>query len=118
LLTTSHPDNKLQTDTIKKVDKSDVNNYLVLNNQAKEIIKLYSEQIAGFEDLANSWSDHQAKASVSSQSASFTSGEAYEGIRAMGKEAVPLIMDKYATETDGWWHELLHEKSPRRKIGC
>jgi hypothetical protein len=95
-------DNSLQTDPTKKVDPGDLENYWVLNNQAKAIVKLYEGQAADFESLATDWATAQRIYSRSSDSYSFTSGPAYD---AMGKPAVPFIMDMYAREQDGWWHE-------------
>lgn len=36
----------------------------------------------------------------------------------MGKPIIPLIMDRYAQEKGGWWHELLFEIVHGRKSGA
>jgi hypothetical protein len=109
---------KLQTDWTKKVDPRNLNQYWVLNNQAKAIVQLYAAQVASFESLATDLAATQAARSLSSDSHSFTSGPAYDAIREMGKPAVPLIMDAYAREPDGWWHELLFEIEHGNKSGA
>jgi hypothetical protein len=112
-------DNKLQTDTTKKVSPSDIQNYYYLDAQAKKIIQLYGSSVAAFDEQVVAWNAHQNRVSLSSHSRDYTEHPSFDAIVAMGKDhVVPLIMAKYAENPHGWWHELLHEVVHGRKSGA
>lgn len=83
--------------------------FYVLNKQAKAIVKLYASQMADFDTLTANWYAAQRTVKESSHSRDYTSGPAYDALRGMGGPAIPLIMERYARETHGWWPEMLHE---------
>ncbi|MCJ1396346.1 hypothetical protein MMC18_009236 [Xylographa bjoerkii] len=101
--------NKLQVITTKKVDPKDVLNYYVLTNQAAWIVKHYASVITAFESNTDKWQAHQETKMASSNSNDYLSHESYAALVHMGNEIVPLVMDKYAHDQHGWWHQLLHE---------
>lgn len=112
-------DNKLQTDSKKKVSPSDIANYYYLDAQAKMIIKLYGSGIAAFEVHADALKAHQANIGPSGDLANFTSHPSYNAIVAMGKDQVaPFVMAEYVEDQDGCWHELLHELEYGEKSGA
>jgi hypothetical protein len=111
-------DNKLQTDTKKKVPPSDIKNYYFLDVQAKMIIQLYGSAVADFDAQAAEWKDHCAKTKNSGNSNDYINHPAFDAIVAMGKDhAVPLVMVEYAQDVGGWWHELMHELVHGKKSG-
>ena len=95
-------DNKLQTDTKKKVPPSDINNYYFLDAQAKKIIQLYGSAVADFDAQAAEWKDHCAKTKNSSDSNDYINYPAFDAIGAMGKDhTVPLVVVEYAQDVGG-----------------
>jgi hypothetical protein len=115
----SFVDNKLQTDSRKKVPPTDIANYYYLDAQAKKIIQLYGSHITAFEEHVYVWKTHQSNVGFSSKSSAYTTHPSYDAIVAMGKnQVIPLIMAKYAVDQGGWWHELLHEVVHGRKSGA
>ncbi|MCJ1474359.1 hypothetical protein MMC13_003017 [Lambiella insularis] len=101
--------NKLQTDASKKVSPKNLNMFYDLTNQAREIRKLYHQQVASFDRQAEAWDVHVEDMSLSSSIYDRVSGDAYEALVAMGKPVVPLIMLKYDDDRDGWWYEMLFQ---------
>jgi hypothetical protein len=112
-------DNKLQTDTKKKVPPSDIKNYYFLDAQAKMIIQLYGSAVADFDAQAAEWKDHCAKTRNSSNSNDYVNHPAFDAIVAMGKDhAVPLVMAEYSQDVGGWWHEMMYELVLGKKSGA
>ena len=62
-----------------------------------------------FASTAAQWQEHQDENSFSSNSTDYVSGNAYQSMVQMGPCVIGNVMDKYAGEQDGWWHEMLHE---------
>ena len=112
-------DNKLQTDTKKKVSPSDIKNYYFLDAQAKTIIQLYGSAVADFDAQAAEWKDHCAKIKNSSNSNDYINHPAFNAIVAMGEDhAVPLVMVEYSQDVGGWWHEIMYELVHGKKSGA
>jgi len=112
-------DNKLQTDTTKKVPPSDLKNYYDLGAQAKMIIQLYGSAVADFDIHVAEWKIHCTRSSLSSNSCTYTNDPTFDAIVDMGKDfAMPLVMAEYSQDPYGWWHELMHELVHGRKSGA
>lgn len=94
--------NRLQTDEKMKVSPDQMEEFWVLDWQAQNIVNLYPSQMKEFNKYVDQWESEQRQSAISSRADSFTSGIGYELIKAMGKSAVPLIMDRYAEDQDGW----------------
>ena len=62
-----------------------------------------------FDSNVDKWQAYQKTKMVSSSSLDYLSHESYTALVHMGNEIVPLVMNKYAHDQHGWWHELLHE---------
>lgn len=88
---------------------TDVLNYYVLNNQAALIQKYYGSLVIEFDRLVNDWQSHQDTVRFSSKSNDYLKHVSYDKLVQMGKPIVPLIMERYAHDQAGWWHELLYE---------
>jgi hypothetical protein len=110
----SHPtDNKLQTDTKKKVSPSDWKNYCFLQVQAKMIIKLYGSTVADFDGHATEWKDHCKRTN------DYIDHPSFDAIVAMGKDnVVPLVMAEYSQDVGGWWHELMYALVHGKRSGA
>ncbi|KAF3129164.1 hypothetical protein TWF703_009008 [Orbilia oligospora] len=103
-----HLYNAAQSDSSKKVNPRDTFNYYFLKNQVMRIQKLYGASIQEFTTQADEWVAHQANVSLSSNSSDYLNSPAYNRLVEMGTPIVALIMERYARERNGWWHELLH----------
>ncbi|KAI5809152.1 hypothetical protein DFH27DRAFT_598692 [Peziza echinospora] len=101
--------NQLQADEQHKVDRSDFGLYYDLTNHAAWIINDYARLIDHIDTEAANWKAHQASVSYSSSSRDYLAHSSYDSLLAVGKSNIALIMDKYAQDQDGWWHELLFE---------
>jgi hypothetical protein len=102
--------NTLQTDPKQKVDPNDIVNFYDLNNQAKQILKLYiSKTVIPFDARVAEWEAHQKKVAGSSISDDFLDHDSYRSLVSMGKDITPLVMAKYSLDRTGWWYELLTE---------
>lgn len=111
-------DNALQNDSTKKVSPTDVLNYYVLNNQAALIQKYYGNFVSEFDYLVNDWESHHDTVRFSSKSSDYLNHTSYNGLVQMGRSIIPLVMEKYAHDQAGWWHELLHEIETETKSGA
>jgi hypothetical protein len=112
-------DNKLQTDTKKKVSPSDIKNYYYLDVQAQKIIQLYGSAVAVFDAHATEWKNHCKRTRLSSDSNDYVNHPAFDAIVAMGKDhAMPLVMIEYSQDVGGWWHELMYELVHGKKSGA
>ncbi|KAK6530452.1 hypothetical protein TWF694_003804 [Orbilia ellipsospora] len=103
-----HLYNAAQTDQSKKVDPRDTFNYYFLKNQVIKIQKFFGTSIQEFTTQADEWQTHQANAALSSTSTDYFNSPAYGRLVAMGTPIVPLIMERYSRDRNGWWHELLY----------
>ena len=65
--------------------------------------------ITEFDTNTAAWQAHQTSASLSSHSDNYLTRPSYNNIVNIGTQMVPLIMEKYAHDQGGWWHELLYE---------
>lgn len=70
-----------------------------------------------FAAKAKDWTQHQEDHSLSANSADYVSGDAYQSMVRMGPSLIGHALEKYAQETGGWWHEMLHEIVHGRKGG-
>ena len=70
---------------------------------------MFARMIIEFNTNASAWQAHQTSASLSSHSDSYLAHASYDNLVNMGVQIVPLTMEKYAHDQDGWWHELLYE---------
>ncbi|KFZ13841.1 hypothetical protein V502_06411 [Pseudogymnoascus sp. VKM F-4520 (FW-2644)] len=109
--------NRLETDTTKKVDPDDLQTYYFLKNQAQTDVTLFSSDVSAFNTLADLWIQDQSHVSRSSRSADYLNHDSYNCLIQMGKSAIPLIMERYARDQEGWWHELMYEIVHQRRSG-
>jgi hypothetical protein len=91
------------------VSPSDLNQYCVLNNQARAIIKLYGDFVETYEQRAQAWKAEIEKVKPHAKAEVFTSGSAFRALSSMGPAIIPLVMHTYSLDRSGWWHELLSE---------
>ncbi|MCJ1435923.1 hypothetical protein MMC27_005299 [Xylographa pallens] len=103
--------NAIQTDTTKKVSPKKLSLYYDLTNQANEIRRLYHAQVKGFNAAAAAWATYRQTpaATQSSFARDKVRNEGYEEIVKMGLPVLPLVMNEYAKDQNGWWHEALDE---------
>lgn len=71
-----------------------------------------------FDDLVGDLESHQAAVSVSSHSDDYLNHQSYDSLVQMGRPIIPLVMEKYASDQAGWWHELLFEIEIGRRSGA
>ncbi|KAI0554289.1 hypothetical protein F4679DRAFT_527813 [Xylaria curta] len=101
--------NKLQSDASKKISPEDVTQYYILNNQAKDIIKLYGDFVGTYEQHSQDWRAEMERADLSANAGKHKRGSAYKALLSMGSAIVPLVMYSYSSDKSGYWHELLNE---------
>lgn len=92
-----------------KVSTNDYEKFCVLEQQARAIESLYSKTIMAFDEAADEWEAHSLARAHSTHLFDHTSSDAYGKLVLMGKAVVPFIMVRYANDTNGWWHILLHQ---------
>lgn len=102
-------DNQLQTDASKKISPSDPTQYYVLNNQARDIIKMYGDFIETYEQRSQAWKAEVKSIQPSFRTETYTRGPAYKDLLGMGSAITPLVMYSYSSDKSGLWHELLNE---------
>ncbi|KAI1739957.1 hypothetical protein F4680DRAFT_420791 [Xylaria scruposa] len=101
--------NQLQTDASKKISPTDLTQYYILNNQAKDIIKLYGDFVGTYEKHSQDWGAEMERADLSANAGTHKRGSAYKALLSMGSAIVPLVMYSYSSDKSGYWHELLNE---------
>ncbi|KAF3922350.1 hypothetical protein AA313_de0201084 [Arthrobotrys entomopaga] len=112
-----HLYNAVQTDSSKKVNPQDIFNYYFLKNQVVKIQKLFGASIQEFTTQADEWQTHQANFALSSNSNDYFNSPAYDRLVAMGTPIVSFIMERNASDRNGWWHELLYHIANGRASG-
>ncbi|MCJ1405695.1 hypothetical protein MMC11_008924 [Xylographa trunciseda] len=103
--------NAIQTDTTRKVSPKKLSLYYDLTNQANEIRRLYYAQVKAFNAAAAAWATYRQTPAVtqSSFARDKVNNEGYVEIVKMGLPVLPLVMNEYAKDQNGWWHEALDE---------
>ena len=102
-------DNALEKDEGVKVDPNNVLDHNVLQRHANLILDMNHQRNEAFTSKAAEWQEHQEQNALSANSTDYVSGDAYKSMVQMGPSVIGHVMDKYANEPDGWWHEMLHE---------
>lgn len=70
-----------------------------------------------FAAKTDGWAQHQEDNSLSANSADYVAGDAYHSMVRMGPSVIGHVMEKYAHEPSGWWHEMLHEIVHGQRVG-
>ena len=107
--TNARPDNALEQDEEAKVDPANLLDHNVVQRHANLIVDINHARATAFSANANAWAQHQDDNSLSANSATYVSGDAYQSLVSMGPSVIGHALEKYAKEPSGWWHELLHE---------
>ena len=91
------------------MDPENVLDHNVVQRHANLIVDMNHARATAFAAKADAWAQHQEDNSLSANSADYVSGDAYQSMVKMGPSIIGHVMEKYAHEPSGWWHEMLHE---------
>jgi len=111
-------DNSLEKDEGVKVNPENIMDYHWLQRHAHLILEMNHQRNLTFASTVARWREHQQENRFSSNSADYTSGDAYDSLVQMGQGIIGNVMDQYANKQDGWWHEMLHEIVHGRRSGA
>ena len=111
-------DNSLEKDEGVKVNPENIMDYHWLQRHAQLILEMNHQRNLTFASTVARWREYQQENQLSSNSAHYTSGNAYASLVQMGQGIIGNVMDQYANEQDGWWHEMLHEIVHGRRSGA
>ena len=100
---------ELQDDDSMTVSPNELERHYIHHNRAILTFNRYGKFVQHFDDLANQWNMHNATVASSSDRGSVLNHQSYRELVRLGRDVIPLIMERYAKDRNGLWHKLLDE---------